>query len=212
MRADDTLRIVIATGNQGKLREIRQLTLRRGWQWLSLADFAAIPPPDEPGLTFAENARAKALYYAGQTGLPTLADDSGLVVDALDGAPGVQSARYAGPDRDDAANNRKLLERLAGVPADQRTARFCCAMALAAAGRVLAETTGCVEGRILEVPRGAGGFGYDPLFYLPQLGRTMAELSPDEKNRLSHRGQALRAMLARIERLEPRLRQIRRRR
>jgi len=201
------LRILIATKNPGKLREIRRLTAGHDWSFLSLADLPAIPEAVEDGATFAENARKKALHYAGHSGLPTLADDSGLEVDALDGAPGVHSARYAGEPRDDAANNRKLLEHLAGVLPQQRTARFRCAMALAIPGRVLAETQGCVEGLILTEPRGTGGFGYDPLFLLPELGRTMAELEPDEKNRLSHRGQALREMLARLEQLEPLLRQ-----
>jgi XTP/dITP diphosphohydrolase len=157
--------------------------------------------------------------------LPTLADDSGLEVDCLGGAPGVHSARYAGSPRDDVANNRKLVAALAGVPLDRRTARFCCVMALARAGGVLAETRGpaeaeargtgvaprgaelltetrgAVEGLILDEPRGSSGFGYDPHFFLPSLGKTMAELPPDEKNALSHRGQALRAMLPKIAEL-----------
>ncbi len=200
------LRILIATHNKGKLREIRRLTAGRDWDLISLDALPEVPEAIEDGATFAENARKKALHYAQHTGLPTLADDSGLEVDALGGAPGVHSARFAGPQRDDAANNRKLLERLAGVPAARRTARFRCAMALAVADRVLAETTGCVEGVILEAPRGTGGFGYDPLFLVPGLGKTMAELEPDEKNRLSHRGQALRRMLEQLETLEPLLR------
>lgn len=204
----ERLRILIATHNRGKLREIRRLTAGHDWEFISLTDLPALPEAFEDGRSFAENARKKALHYARHSGLPTLADDSGLEVDALGGAPGVHSARFAGARRDDDANNRKLLAQLAGLPPQQRTARFRCAMALAHGDEILAETEGCVEGRILPEPRGRGGFGYDPLFLLPKLGRTMAELDPDEKNHLSHRGQALRKMLAELQRLEPRLRRV----
>ncbi len=193
--------ILIATGNAGKLREIGQLTAHLPLRWRWLAEFADLPPAVEDGHTFAENARRKALHYAGLTGLLTLADDSGLEVDCLDGRPGVHSARFAGPQRDDAANNRKLIGLLAGVPRQRRTARFRCAMALARPGAVLAETAGSLEGLIVDEPRGTNGFGYDPHFWLPQRGLTLAELSADEKNAISHRGQALRAMIAALETL-----------
>jgi XTP/dITP diphosphohydrolase len=191
--------ILLATRNPGKVREIRQLAADQPWRWHSLDDFPDVPEAVEDADTFAENARRKALHYAAATGLPTLADDSGLEVDHLSGAPGVYSARYAGEICDDAANNRKLVAALAGVPLEQRTARFRCAMALARPGEVLAETEGVVEGLILDEPRGSNGFGYDPHFLLPDLGKTTAELPPEEKNALSHRGQALRAMLPNIE-------------
>jgi XTP/dITP diphosphohydrolase len=193
-----TLEILLATHNAGKVREIRRLATPRHWRWCGLRDFPDVPKAVEDAATFAENARRKALHYAAATGLPTLADDSGLEVDCLGGAPGVASARYAGEPRDDAANNRKLVAGLAGVPPEKRRARFRCAMAFAWQGEVLAETDGTVEGLILDEPRGSNGFGYDPHFLLPARNKTMAELQPDEKNALSHRGQALRAMLPKI--------------
>lgn len=163
-----------------------------------------IDEPDENGQTFADNARLKALYYAEATGLCCLADDSGLVVDALNGQPGVHSARYAaerfGPDADrpqrDAANTAKLLEALQNVPDQARTARFVCHVALAHAGHVLVETTGTIEGVIARAPAGDNGFGYDPVFLVPRLGRTVAELPAELKNELSHRGQAVRQFAA----------------
>lgn len=195
------LNVLLATRNAGKLRELRQLVTGTPLVWHGLGEYPQVPDAEETGTTFAQNARLKALYYAAATGLYTLADDSGLEVDALDGAPGVQSARYAGTPRDDAANNRKLIAALAGVAPQRRTACFRCAMAFARSGQVLLESEGVVEGLILEEPRGNNGFGYDPYFLLPDLGRTVAELPPPIKNARSHRGQALRAMLARIETL-----------
>lgn len=191
--------VLLATRNRGKVREIRALAAGLPITWHDLDEFPGLAEPQEGGASFAENARLKALYYAGATGLHTLADDSGLEVDALGGAPGVHSARYAGSPRDDAANNRKLIAALAGVPPAARTARFRCALALARPGRVVLETSGVVEGLIVETPRGRGGFGYDPHFLLPDLGRTAAELPAAEKSARSHRGQAVRAMLARME-------------
>jgi len=190
--------ILLATHNAGKVREIRQLAARHGWQWHGLADFPDVLEAVEDADSCGENARRKALHYAAATGLPTLADDSGLEVDCLGGAPGVQSARYAGEPRDDAANNRKLVAALADMPLERRTARFRCVMAFARPGQILAETQGVVEGLIQDEPRGDSGFGYDPHFFLPQRNKTMAELLPDEKNAISHRGQALRAMLPKI--------------
>ena len=160
--------------------------------------------PAEDGETFADNARIKAVHYARVTKQLCLADDSGLEVDLLRGAPGVRSARYAGTGRTraekDQANNARLLREIAGIPKEQRTARFVCAMCLAdRAGNVLAETRGAVEGLIADAPRGDNGFGYDPLFWLPELGCTSAELRPDQKNALSHRGEAARAMVRWID-------------
>lgn len=193
--------VLLATRNAGKIREIRQIAAGAPIVWHSLDEFARLPDVDETGATLVENARHKALHYARGAGLCTLADDSGLEVDALGGAPGVHSARFAGLPRDDAANNRKLIRLLAEVPPEQRTARFRCAMALAWEGRVVAQSQGVVEGVICDEPRGTGGFGYDPHFLIPDLGRTAAELSPAEKNARSHRGQALRSMLQQIEAL-----------
>ncbi len=195
------LEVLVATGNPGKLREIREITAGLPLRWRALAEFPHVPEAVEDGDTFAENARRKARHYSRATGLWTLADDSGLEVDALGGAPGVHSARYAGLPRDDRANNRKLIAALAGVPAARRTARFRCAIALADGEHILLETDGRVEGRIIDEPRGANGFGYDPHFLVPELGRTMAELPSAEKNARSHRGAALRAMLRQLEAL-----------
>lgn len=190
------MRIVLATGNAGKLRELQRL--------LGDLDVELIPqnalgvePTEEPAPTFVENALLKARHASLQTGLPAIADDSGLMVDALDGAPGVLSARYAGIDGDNAANNHKLLDELAGVPEMQRSARFrCVAVYIArAADPVPLIAEGVWEGRIGTEARGDGGFGYDPLFIDPSLGKTSAELAPEKKNQRSHRGQALRTLV-----------------
>jgi XTP/dITP diphosphohydrolase len=193
--------IVIATRNPGKIREIRHILGHLPAQWKTLDEFPDLPDCEETGDTFAQNARAKALYYAEATGHLALADDSGLEVDALGGRPGVRSARYGGAHRDDAANNARLIGELAGVPAERRTARFRCAAALADKGLVLAEAEGSVEGRIIDEPRGHNGFGYDPHFLLPDRGLTTAELDTAEKSRISHRGKALRVLAARLEEL-----------
>jgi XTP/dITP diphosphohydrolase len=191
--------LLLATRNPGKLRELREIAAGSPLVWRGLAEFPAVPDAVENGRTFADNARLKALHYASATGLPTLADDSGLEVDYLGGAPGVLSARYAGAEQDAAANVRKLLAALAGVPAERRTARFRCSMAFARPGEVLRQSAGVIEGRITDSPRGTGGFGYDPVFLVPALGKTAAELSPQQKHAISHRGQALRSILPRIE-------------
>ncbi|UCG31945.1 MAG: XTP/dITP diphosphatase [Phycisphaerales bacterium] len=193
--------IVIATRNAGKIREIRQILAHLPARWKTLDEFPELPDCEETGMTFADNARAKALYYSEATGHLALADDSGLEVDVLEGRPGVRSARYAGAGKDDAANNARLIGELAGIPAEQRTARFRCAAALAEKGRVLAEGDGSVEGRIIDEPRGHNGFGYDPHFLLPERGVTTAELDTAEKSRISHRGRALRALAAKLEEL-----------
>ena len=193
--------LVLATRNPHKVREISALLSDTGIDVLSFHDLPDLPDVEEDGETLEENAIKKAEAVVRATDLPALADDTGLEVDALGGAPGVHSARYAGSPRDDTANNRRLVRELAGVPLERRTARFRCAMAFVRDGVVVLETEGSVAGVILDQPRGASGFGYDPHFLIPDLGRTAAELPPDQKNALSHRGQALRAMLARIEAL-----------
>lgn len=190
------MELVIATRNQGKLKEIRRLLQDTSIAVLGLESFPGLPEVEEDGATFAENARKKAETIAHLTGKLTLADDSGLEVAALNGAPGVHSARYAGPAARDADNNAKLLQALAGVAPEQRQGAFCCAMALAGPGRDTQLFFGRVEGRILTAGRGDGGFGYDPLFLVREFGQTMAELPLETKNRISHRGQALRQAVA----------------
>ncbi|HDZ20859.1 hypothetical protein LCGC14_0125080 [marine sediment metagenome] len=196
--------ILLATGNPGKCREIRRVLGDLPVKIVTLADAGPIDEPVEDGETFADNARAKATYYAAAAGMWALADDSGLAVDALDGAPGVRSARFAAdrcaPDADrntiDAANNARLLEDLRDVPDELRTARFVCCLALADHTNILAEVCGVIEGRIGHEPHGTNGFGYDPLFFVPELGCTTADLPPDRKNAISHRGQAVRQFKA----------------
>ena len=189
--------ILVATTNPGKVRELRAM-LDADVQWKGLADLPELGEVEEDGATFAENARKKATEYARATGLWTLADDSGLVVDALDGAPGVKSARFCGEvppgtarKTVDQRNIARLLERLEGVPTEKRTARFMCFLCLASPERVLIETQGKVEGRIIDEPVGENGFGYDPVFFVPDLGKTVAQLPDDEKNAISHRGHAI---------------------
>jgi XTP/dITP diphosphohydrolase len=187
--------LVVATGNRGKLAELQALLADLDIRVRSQEAFD-VPPVEETGLSFVENAILKARHACLHTGLPALADDSGLAVDALDGAPGVRSARFAGEGAGDAANNRLLLERLAGLPPAQRGARFHCVLALLRNARdpVPLICSGSWAGTILESPRGSGGFGYDPLFLVPGLGLSSAELAPADKNRLSHRGQAFAAL------------------
>lgn len=193
-------RIVLASGNAGKLREFNAMLADLGIECVRQSELG-VTDADETGLTFVENALLKARHAAKLTGLPALADDSGIVVDALGGAPGLYSARYAGEHGDDAANNTKLLDALKAVPDAQRSARFyCCIVYLRHAEDqlpVIAEASW--EGRILHGLQGANGFGYDPLFYVPTHGCSSAELPPAEKNRISHRGQALRKLHALLE-------------
>jgi len=193
------VKVVVATRNKGKLREIIPLIagtpLLAHLELRTIDELAPEAELREDGVTFVENALAKARQAARATGLPAIADDSGLEVDALDGAPGVYSARYAGPGADDDRNNAKLLEALRGVPPAQRRARFRCVAVFVDPARALEIVRdGACEGEILETPRGQEGFGYDPLFFVPTVGRTMAELPLDEKNRLSHRAAAFRAL------------------
>jgi XTP/dITP diphosphohydrolase len=191
--------LVLASNNPGKLREIGQLLAGAGMQVHPQADFG-VTEAEETGLSFVENAILKARHAAAGSGLPAIADDSGLEVDSLGGAPGIYSARYAGAGADDAANNAKLLAALAEVPDDERTARFRCVMAYMRHAEDPSPLicVGTWEGLILREPRGANGFGYDPLFFLPERQLSSAELDPALKNALSHRGQALRALVANL--------------
>lgn len=191
--------IVMATHNDGKIREFRSVLEPLGYRVLSVRELMPLlAEPEETGLTFMENASLKAAYYMKHTGLPCLADDSGLIVDALDGRPGVFSARYAGEDCDDEKNNRKLIRELAHVPYEKRTASYACVLVLIRPDGSKETAEGRCDGIVRDVYAGAGGFGYDPLFYLPQLGKTMAELSLAEKNQISHRGRALRQLADRL--------------
>jgi len=189
------MELLVATRNAGKLKEIRRLLGDLGIEVKGLDAFPDLPEVEEDGDTFAANAVKKAETVARLTGLMTLADDSGLEVAALDGQPGVRSARYAGEQATDADNNRKLIAALEGVPAERRQGAFRCAMALARGGEETRVFHGRVEGVILETGRGDGGFGYDPLFLVREYGKTMAELPLEVKNRISHRGQALRQVV-----------------
>ncbi len=196
-------RILITTSNPGKLRDFAGAAAPHGIEITSIPGFASLPAVIEDGLTFEENARKKAEEYSRHAAEETvLADDSGLEVDALNGAPGVHSARYAADqphladeNTDDEANNARVLRELRKVPPERRTGRFVCVLAAARDGQILATFRGTAEGIILDSPRGTGGFGYDPLFYFPQIQKTFAELSAEEKARYSHRGAAFREFL-----------------
>jgi XTP/dITP diphosphohydrolase len=192
-------RLVLASGNPGKLRELARILDDLGYDLHPQSEFD-VSEVAETGTTFVENAIIKARHAAAHTGLPALADDSGIEVDALDGAPGVYSARFSGPHADDAANNALLVEKLRQVAPEQRGARYRAVIVLmrhaADPSPIICE--GSWEGVIQLEPAGAGGFGYDPYFYLPELGCSSAQLSADEKNRLSHRGQALRELKRRL--------------
>lgn len=187
-------KILAATTNRGKLREIAQILEGLSLDLMTLDDLGLNQPAPEEGLTFLDNARQKALFYSRSTSHLTLAEDSGLEVEYLGGAPGVTSARFSGPQADDASNLAKVLKLMHGLPAGKRRARFVCCIVLRRKGKTLTEITGTAEGRISLEPRGRNGFGYDPIFFYPPLGRTFAELTPQEKNGVSHRGQALRQM------------------
>lgn len=190
-------KIVMASGNAGKIREIARLLEGLDVEVVAQSDLG-VSDADETGTTFAENSLIKAQHAADATGLPAIADDSGLSVDALDGAPGVYSARYSGPDGDDESNNDKLLEELTGV--EQRGAAFhCVATFVEPGGGEPLVAHGEWRGSILHARQGDGGFGYDPLFFVPDCGCSSAELSADEKNARSHRGQALRSLVKKLE-------------
>ncbi|PYQ49702.1 MAG: non-canonical purine NTP pyrophosphatase, RdgB/HAM1 family, partial [Acidobacteria bacterium] len=182
--------LLLASQNPGKLAEMRQLVAGLPFRVVGPREVGVAEAPEETGRTFLENAVLKARYYAERSGLLTVADDSGLSVDALDGGPGLFSSRFGGEGASDADRNRLLLEKLRGLPADQRAARFTSAVAVVRDGRVLFEAQESVEGAIAEETRGAHGFGYDPLFFYPPFGRTFGETAPADKDRVSHRGKA----------------------
>jgi len=188
-------RLVLASGNPGKLKEYQVLASGHALKLQLMPGFAAIPEFPENAPTFAENAAGKALYYSKHSLDPVFADDSGLVVPALGGAPGVQSARYAGPGASDNAKIAKLLDALKGKTGSERAAYFVCVIAVALQGRCAIVVSGKVDGTILESPRGTGGFGYDPIFYFSPLAKAFAELSAEEKNGHSHRGKAFRRLM-----------------
>lgn len=193
--------LVVATHNRGKLREYEELLAGLPIALVSLADLGVRGEPEEEHVGFAENARLKALFFARLTRELTLADDSGLEVDALGGDPGIRSARYSGPGRSDRERYELLLWRLGEIPPEGRTARFRCAIAVAAPDGVLLTTEGTCEGLITTHPRGSHGFGYDPIFYVLERGQTMAELEPEVKNRISHRARAAHAALPLLQAL-----------
>jgi XTP/dITP diphosphohydrolase len=195
-------RLAVATTNRGKLREIAEMLKGLPLEIVTLADWPDVLAPEENGRTFAENARLKALYYAARTGELTVAEDSGLEIDELGGAPGVESARFGGPDSTYAEKFDLIYSRLrANGPGDAggSPARFVCALALVRDGQILFESRGVVEGRIAPEPRGSGGFGYDPIFFYPPFGCTLAEAG-DRKAAVSHRGEAFRALRGFLER------------
>ena len=189
------MKIVLATHNKGKIREFKKAFSEIGWEAIPIADVAHVPEPEETGTTFAENALLKASYYMKVTGLPCLADDSGIAADALGGRPGVYSARYAGPDCDDEANNEKLIAELSAFPPEKRTVHYICSLVLIWPDGRTVQAEGSCDGLFQDVYVGHNGFGYDPLFYVPEKGKTMAELSMDEKNEISHRGKALKKLV-----------------
>ena len=195
-------KLLVATHNQGKVADFADMLQDLAIEWLSLADVGMVMDVEETGLTFRENSVLKARTYAAETGLITLADDSGLEVDALAGAPGVYSARYGGAGLTAVQRYQKLLDDIKQVPDPQRTARFRCVIAVAAPeGTILGESEGVCEGLIARTAVGDNGFGYDPVFFLPQFNQTMAQLPAAQKHQISHRGQAVQAIV-------PRLRQV----
>lgn len=194
-------RIIIATKNKGKAKEFEQLFSKYGIEVKTLVDVPEIPDIQETGKTFEENAVIKAEAISKISSSYVVADDSGLVIDALEGRPGVFSARYAGPDKDDEANIDKVLGEMDGVQDEKRTARFYCALAIAGPGFETVTVNGTCEGLILNERHGSGGFGYDPIFYVPSEGKTMAEMSADRKNELSHRAAAMKNLEPLIEKL-----------
>jgi XTP/dITP diphosphohydrolase len=189
------MKLLLASSNPGKLREYRELARGTNVEIGLLPDFSSFPAFDEAAPTFAENAAGKALHYSRFADVAVLADDSGLVVPALGGAPGVHSARYAGPGTSDAVRIQKLLRELEGKEGEARHAKFVCVVAIAAQSRALAVVSDMAKGVITKEPRGTSGFGYDPVFLFADLGSTYAELTPDEKNVYSHRGRAFRRLL-----------------
>lgn len=206
------MKLYVASANPGKVREFQEAAAARGIAVEPVPGFENWPPCAEDGATFEENARKKALHYAAYVEGWVFADDSGICVDPLAGAPGVQSARFAGPEADEEANNRKLLQELKraemaaratppqGPATMNRSAHYVCVIALARSGKIATVVEGRADGVILDAPRGSGGFGYDPYFFYPPLAKTFAELPPEEKFAVSHRGEAFRKMLETLQR------------
>jgi len=188
--------LLVATTNPGKLREIRSLLADAPVELSTLADLEPIEEPEETGLTFQDNARLKARYYASRSGMMTVAEDSGLSIDGLQGEPGVLSARFLQPDASYPERFAEIFHRLAADPGQNRAARFVCTVAVVRDDRILFETAGTVEGEIADAPRGDHGFGYDPIFYYPPYGQTLAEVAEDAKLAVAHRGKAFRALAA----------------
>jgi len=186
--------VIIATKNPGKAKEFEHIFAERGIEVQTMLDFPEIPEVEETGLTFEENAILKAETVSLALGKMVISDDSGLMVDALEGRPGIYSARYAGEPKNDQNNTDKVLSELEGIPDEKRSARFYCALAVAVPGQETITVSGTCEGRILEEQRGTNGFGYDPVFYVPEKGLAMAELSSEEKNKISHRANALKKL------------------
>jgi XTP/dITP diphosphohydrolase len=199
-----TAELLLASQNPGKLAEMRQLVRGLPFRVLAPADVGITDAPEETGHTFLENAILKARYYSDRSGLLAVADDSGLAVDALDGGPGLFSSRFGGQGATDAGRNRLLLEMLAAVPPEKRTARFTSAVAVARHGEVLFEVVATVDGRIAEASRGTNGFGYDPVFFYPEFDKTFGEVPGAEKDRVSHRGKAFARLREFLETLAPR--------
>lgn len=194
------MRVALASNNQNKLREMKAILAPLGWEILNMKELGIHVDPEENGLTFEENSKIKAVAVMEATGLPAIADDSGVEVDALEGAPGVHSARYGGPGcPDDRARNRYLLEKMVSVPEGQRTGRFVSVITMAMPDGSVICARGELEGQILREEVGDGGFGYDPLFYIPAEGCTMAQLSAERKNEISHRAVALQKFVEKIQ-------------
>lgn len=196
------MKLVLATHNQGKIRELKECLAEIGWEAIPVSDISDVPDPAETGKTFKENALQKAHYYMKAVQLPVLSDDSGIIADVLKDEPGIYSARYAGVHGDDEANNKKLVERLKFYQGDDRKGHYECVIAVVFPDGKEITTEGKCHGVIRDFEKGNGGFGYDPLFYLPEKGKTMAELSMEEKNEISHRGRALRAMVEELRKLK----------
>ncbi len=192
-------RYLIATGNPHKTEAIRRLLSSSSVELCDLSEFPDLEAPMEDGESFTENALIKARYYCQKTGLPALADDSGLEIDALDGEPGIHSSRFAGNDTPHSAKMTKIIELLTGVPRERRSARFRCVAAVSFPDGREFTAEGSMDGVIWDHPQGSGGFGYDPIVYIPELQRTVAELTPEEKDLRSHRGKAFRALLERLQ-------------
>ena len=196
------MRIILATHNKGKIREFKKCFSEIGWEAVPISEIKELNEPEETGQSFMENALQKARYYAEKVQMPVLSDDSGIIAEALGNRPGLYSARYAGTHGDDEANNRKLIEDLRPYSGEERRGYYVCVIAVVwPDGREITAEGRC-DGIIRNFYKGDGGFGYDPLFYLPQFGKTMAELSMEEKNKISHRGKALQALLEKLKEIK----------